>query len=193
MKIAILLGAVRPGRQSHKAAYYLDKLLKEEDMETDVIDLLKTPLPVFGSLDDSPAAGKVVESIRLRLEEADALIFVTPEYQGSFSGALKNTLDYYWAEFKRKPIGVVSTSTGKLGGINASTQLQHVILSLGAFPLPGKLLIAGIHEAFDDNYEPQNDLIVEQTNQFIVDFLWFAEALHQKKTAEEVAVQYMRN
>ena len=188
MKIAILLGAVRQGRQSHKAAYYLAKLLREHNAEADVIDLLKTPLPVFGSHDDNPTAGKVIESIRLRLEEADALIFVTPEYQGSFSGALKNALDYYWAEFKRKPIGVVSTSTGKMGGINASTQLQHVILSLGAFPLPAKLLISGIHEAFDDNYEPLNNTITKQTHQFVEEFLWFAEALHQKKAAEKVAV-----
>lgn len=103
MKIAILLGAVRPGRQSHKAAYYLGKLLKEHDVEADVIDLLKTPLPVFGSHDDNPVAGKVVENIRLRLEEADALIFVTPEYQGSFSGALKNALDYYWQSSNENP------------------------------------------------------------------------------------------
>jgi len=188
MKIAILLGAIRQGRQSHKAAYYLAKLLKEHDAETDVIDLLKTPLPVFGTHDEAPGAGNMVESIRLRLEDADALIFVTPEYQGSFSGALKNALDYYWAEFKRKPIGVVTASTGKMGGINASTQLQHVILSLGAFPLPAKLLISGIQEAFDENYAPMNDAIVKQTHQFVDEFLWFAEALHQKKAAERVVV-----
>lgn len=183
----MLLGTVREGRQSHRAAFYVAKSLKKRGIEPDLIDLAKFPLPVFGTDEKSgEEALKNIELISFRLQEADALIFVSPEYHGSFSGALKNALDHFWPEFQRKPIGVVATSSGRMGGINASTQLQHVILSLGAFPLPYKLLVSDIPHAFDDFFEPENEQIIRMTNKFLDEFLWFAEALHHKKTKETI-------
>lgn len=124
MKITIVLGSVRKERQSFRLAYYLQQRLLEKRIGTDLIDLAKTPLPVFGQEVREEAH---VEPMGLQLQQSDALIFVTPEYHGSFSGALKNALEYYWEEFYRKPIGVATASGGKMGGINASSQLQHVI------------------------------------------------------------------
>jgi NAD(P)H-dependent FMN reductase len=105
------------------------------------------------------------------------MILVSPEYHGSFSGVLKNALDFYWAEFKKKPIGVVTTGSGKMGGINASTQMQHVILSLGAYPLPTKLLIPEIQHAFNDQYEPLREDIIKNSDRFLNEFTWFANAI----------------
>lgn len=185
MKVAIILGSVRMGRQTHKAAYYLKKALNKQSVETDLIDLAEEPLPVLeeraGYHPDPP---KHVLQIGERLDEADAILLISPEYHGSISGALKNALDYYWSEFQKKPIGVVTTSAGKFGGINASSHLQHIILSLGAYPMPLKLLVPGIHEAFDDTFKPQNEQIVKSTDKFLDEFLWFTDALHQKKVNE---------
>lgn len=186
MKIAILLGAVRKGRQSHRVAQYINNLLKERGVETDLIDLAKLYLPIYGSVEDA-LSSKNIEIISARLMAANALIFVTPEYHGSFSGVLKNALDHFWVEFQRKPIGVVTTSSGKMGGINASTQLQHVILSMGAYAMPLKLLIPDIRNAFNASFEPANEHIVKMAHNFLEEFLWFAEALQQKKKKEEVA------
>jgi len=186
MKVTIFLGSIREGRQSHRAAYYVAKSLDERGIESDLIDLAKTPLPIHSGPDEkNPQLKKNIEQISRRLKTADAIIFVTPEYHGSLSGVLKNAIDYYWEEFQKKPIGVVAASAGRMAGINASTQLQHVILSLGAFPMPLKLLVPEIHNAFDDEFLPQNEKIITSTEKFLDEFLWFAEALGEKKNADK--------
>lgn len=188
MKVSILLGAVRKGRQSHRVAQYITKALKDRGIEPDLIDLAKLQLPIFGI--DAEAAsetGKNIEIISSKLMNADAVILVTPEYHGSFSGVLKNALDHFWLEFQRKPVGVIAASAGRMAGINASSQLQHVILSMGGFPIPVKLLIPDIRNAFNASFEPMNEQIVNMTNSFLDEFLWFAEALYQKKKKEAVA------
>lgn len=183
MTIAILLGSVRLGRQSHKAAGYLKKELGNLAIETDLIDLTEDPLPIFRErINSDPNPPEKAIEIGRRLGQADAILMVTPEYHGSITGALKNAIDYYRMEFRKKPIGVVTTSTGAFGGINASTQLQQVILSVGGYPVPLKLLIPRIHLAFNESFEPQNDAVIKSTNQFLNEFLWFADALYQKKT-----------
>ena len=182
MKIAIVLGSVRMGRQTHKAAYHLNQKLSNRNIATDLIDLAQTPLPVLKErAGPHPEPLENVSAISKRLHQADALILVTPEYHGSISGALKNALDYYWSEFQKKPIGVVTTSAGKFGGINASKHLQEIILSLGGYPMPLKWLVPKVHTSFDDKYAAKHDHIAESAENFMDEFLWFADALYQKK------------
>jgi len=178
MKISILIGSIRDDRQSHRLAFYLEKVLTEKGTSVDVIDLSQTPLPLFGNKENE---NNNIQIIGKRLKNSDAILFVTPEYHGSFSGVLKNALEFYGAEFYKKPIGVATASAGKMSGINASVQLQHVILSMGAFPLPVKLLIPEIKDAFDDTYTPLRENISVSAEKFIKEFLWFAEAIAQKK------------
>ncbi|MEX1267614.1 MAG: NADPH-dependent FMN reductase [Balneolaceae bacterium] len=187
MKIAILLGSVRMGRQTHKAAYYLADKLENRNIEADLLDLAEIPLPVMGGQANETETEENISIISSLLNDADALILVTPEYHGSFSGVLKNALDHFTPEFRKKPVGVVAASAGRMAGINASTQLQHVILSMGAYPMPLKLLVPGIHEAFDEEFIPRNEKIVTSAEKFLDEFIWFAEALHLKKTEEAAA------
>ena len=189
MKIAILLGSIRAERQSHKVAQYLEKKLNDFGLETDLIDLALDPLPLMGEIvtQDEHVRSRI-EKLGKRLNQAQAIILVTPEYHGSFSGALKNALDFYWAEFQRKAIGVVATSSGKMGGINASTQLQHVVLSLGAYPLPVKLLVPEIHLAFNEQDEAVNERFISSTEKFVTEFLWYADAINAKKSREKALV-----
>ena len=178
MKCAIILGSIRIGRQSHRIAYYLERKLRERGIDVIMIDLAEHPLPMMeednGRL---RSAADDISIIGAQLKEADSMILVSPEYHGSFSGVLKNALDFYWAEFKKKPIGVVTTGSGKMGGINASTQMQHVVLSLGAYPLPTKLLIPEIQHAFNEQYDPLREDIIRNTDRFLNEFTWFANAI----------------
>lgn len=189
MKVAIMLGSVRSGRQTHKPAYFLEKSLISRGIDTDLVDLMMEPLPVFGDPSGKMERNGTYSSIAKRLDEADAIILITPEYHGSFSGVLKNALDFFGKEFSKKPIGVSSVSTGGMGGINASTQLQQVVLSMGAFPMPYKWLVPFVDQAFDDNFNPQHEKIVKTVRKFIDEFLWFADAIYQKKFPEESIMQ----
>jgi NAD(P)H-dependent FMN reductase len=188
MKVAILTGSVRSGRQSHKIAHHLERKLRERGAEADRIDLAETPLPILEDRSGRPPQLQAtVQGLSARLRGADALVFVTPEYHGSFSGVLKNALDYFWEEFNKKPIGVVAVSAGKLGGINASTQLQHVILSLGAFPLPLKLLVPEVQSVFDESLQLRSEQVAKAADRFLDEYLWFAQAIVQAKQAGEIS------
>ncbi|MBK1439259.1 NAD(P)H-dependent oxidoreductase [Parapedobacter sp. ISTM3] len=185
MKIVILAGSVRKNRKSINVCLYLENQFSNLGIEVDVIDMTENPLPIYdGFAEENSDVMKIAEKISVRLENADAMILVTPEYNGSFSGVLKNTLDYFWVEFARKPIGIAAVSAGRMGGINASTQLQHVILSLGAYPLPIKLLVPDVENTFDSNLSPIKDDFINNTNEFIKELLWFANALAKAKTED---------
>lgn len=185
MKIAIIIGSIRLGRQSHRVAHYLEQQLTDSRQETDLIDLAETPLPLLEErVGLHPELPQTALDLSRRLYAADAVILVTPEYHGSFSGVLKNALDYFYAEFSRKAIGVAAVSAGKMGGINASNHLQHVILSMGAFPLPSKLLVPEIYGAFNERHDLVNEQTSKNARKFLDDFLWLAGAIaDRKKTA----------
>jgi azobenzene reductase len=185
MKVAIMLGS--KGRVSHKVACYLEKLLLASGVSPDLIDLGAELLPHYDDQDAMVSLSKQkIAAMGVRLQQSDALIFVSPEFHGSFSGILKNALDHYCVQFQKKPIGVVTTSVGSLGGINASLQLQHVILSLGAFPLPLMLVVPEVHRVFpegsgSDSGEPLLQSMVRNTQRFLNEFLWFTQAIVQAK------------
>jgi len=182
MQVAIIIGSIREGRQSQKAAYFLQKKLAARLIDTDIIDLAEYPLPFMEeriTLDPNPPVNALL--ISEKLKNADAIILVTPEYQGSFTGVLKNALDYFLPEFLKKVVGVATTAGGRMGGINASVQLQHVILSMGAYALPQKLIVSEIQNAFDEEYNPKHELLAKQGEKFIEEFVWFAQAIVNAK------------
>ena len=181
LKIAILLGSVRIGRQSHKIAYYIEQQLAEKGFEIVMIDLAEHPLPMMAETEEQNEISSTdVSFVGNSLKESDGIILVTPEYHGSFTGVLKNALDFFWREFARKPIGVITTGSGKMGGINASTQLQHVILSLGAYAVPVKLLISEIQNAFDEQGKPRED-VIRFSKRFLDEFIWILYAIARYK------------
>jgi NAD(P)H-dependent FMN reductase len=66
-----------------------------------------------------------MKTLRNKINDADGYLAVTPEYNASPSGAMKNTLDYFLEEYYFKPSAIVSYSPGMFGGVNAAQQLRH--------------------------------------------------------------------
>ncbi|TAH21446.1 MAG: NADPH-dependent oxidoreductase [Cytophagales bacterium] len=178
MNIVIISGSTRTGRLSHQATVELHRRMALQGISAEIIDLAEYNLPM---LEDTASKHKnpppLLATFAQKLDAADAMVFVSPEYHGSYSGALKNALDYVWKEFSKKPIGVVTATTGKFGGINASTQMQLLILSLGAFPMPYKLLVPDVDKAFDASGTLTNETTAKSFEKFISEFMWFAKAI----------------
>lgn len=120
-------------------------------MTLEILDL--APLPLFNQDTEKPFPEAVVE-FRTRLEQADALLIATPEYNSSLSGALKNAID--WASrppkppLSSKPVAILGASTGNFGTVQAQLHLRQVLTHVGAMPL-GKpeVLVARAEQAFD--------------------------------------------
>src|SRR5690554_5961252 len=152
MKFTIILASVRSERQTDKLAKYLyNKLNTFADVH--LLDLQDKILSPFGYPHNELDKVKEIQKL---LQDSDGFIFVSPEYHQTYSAVLKNLTEYYWLEFNKKPIAVAATSAGKLGGVQASIQMQSLVLALGSYPIPQRLLISEVHDGFDENSKPLN-------------------------------------
>jgi NAD(P)H-dependent FMN reductase len=97
MNIAIISASTRLGRQTHKAALGLQKHLQQfQHLQPVLVDLLEYKIPLFEeTLTRHPDPSDTLRELGAILGRADAMLFVTPEYNGSYSPALKNAVDHY--------------------------------------------------------------------------------------------------
>ncbi|WP_433274874.1 NADPH-dependent FMN reductase [Pseudonocardia xinjiangensis] len=129
-KIAIILGSTRPGRNGEAVArWVLDIAKQRSDAEYELVDLLDYKLP---HLDEAipPSMGQYSQPHTKvwaeKIRSFDGFVFVTPEYNHSTSGALKNAIDFLFAEWNNKAAGFVSY--GAVGGARA---VEHLRLVMG--------------------------------------------------------------
>ena len=127
-RIGIILGSTRPNRNGEQVAKWVyDIASRRDDAEFDLIDLRDYPLP---HLDEPlpPSVARYENDHTKRWSEKiasfDAYVFVTPEYNHSTSGVLKNAIDYLYAEWNNKAVGFVSY--GGVGGARAAEHLRLV-------------------------------------------------------------------
>jgi azobenzene reductase len=184
-EIAVLCGSVRQGRKSPAVAKYLaNALAKQNGIKINYIDLAEFDLPIMqerrGHHPNLPAAA---EKLGVQLENADAILVVSPEYNGSYPGVLKNTLDYYYDELAKKPVGIVSVSSGRLAGANVMQMLQLLFLRVGSFVCPAKMQVAEVGKVFDEHEKTDNEFFIKSSAKFIEEFRWFIEAILAKKQA----------
>ena len=179
IKISVLCGSIRNGRLSHLLAKALTETLMKSGSEAILVDLIDYPLPLLEeTFQTQTHPDDPLSQLQRILDESQAIILLSPEYHGSYTGVMKNALDYFQKEFYRKPMAVASCSTGKFGGINASIQMQHLILSLGAFPMPQKLIVPTIHHHIDEEGKWKAESLQLAIEKFAEEFIWFAESIH---------------
>lgn len=189
MNITVILGSIRDERKSDRiASYLMHRLEGMPDIQPRLLDLAEYQLPVFENRwaqSDSPDPSLV--AFGEALTQSDGLIMVSPEYHGSYTGVLKNAFDHFWAEFKRMPMGVVTTGSGRFGGINASSEMQQLVLSVGGYPMPTKLIIPFIQHSLSEDGEPLEDFVAKDSTKFLNEFLWFATAIQAAKRQKPVS------
>jgi NAD(P)H-dependent FMN reductase len=129
LKIGIILGSTRPGRNGEQVArWVLDQAQQRDDADYELIDLLDFNLP---HLDEAmPAAmgqyaNAHTKAWAEKIDSLDGFVFVTPEYNHSTSGALKNAIDFIYGEWNNKAAGFVSY--GSAGGTRAVEHLRLIV------------------------------------------------------------------
>ena len=132
LKIAIIVGSTRPGRNGEAVARWVHSIAsKRKDAEYQLVDIAEFSLPL---LDEPvpPSMNKYskphTKAWAQRIAPFDGFVFVTPEYNHGTSGALKNALDYLYVEWNNKAAGFVAY--GSAGGTRAVEQLRLVMAEL---------------------------------------------------------------
>jgi len=120
-----------------------------------------------------------------KIDRADAIIIVTPEYNNGYPGVLKNAIDYLLPEYERKPVGIVTVSAGGHGGITCLAQLRLVTIGMGAFPIPENLAVSRVHDSFNDDGTPNDPSYEKRAATFLDEVLWFAEAIADRKAKDK--------
>lgn len=135
VKIAVIIGSTRPGRNGEQVAKWVQETAsRRTDAEFELVDLLDFKLP---HLDEAmPAslgqyANAHTQAWAAKVAEFDGYIFVTPEYNHSTSGALKNALDFVYGEWNNKAAGFVSYGASAGG----SRAVEHLRLIAGELQL----------------------------------------------------------
>lgn len=132
LKVAIILGSTRPGRNGEAVAKWVcDIAKKRTDAEFEYVDIKDYELPLLDE-PNSPSLGKYSKDHTkvwsAKIDSFDAFVFVTPEYNHGISGALKNAIDFLYKEWNNKVAGFISY--GGTGGVRSVEHLRLVMAEL---------------------------------------------------------------
>ena len=179
--IVIIAGSLRKESFSLKIANALAKLapasLKLEVMTLHGIS--------FFNQDREGAPPADWLSFRETLQKSNGVIFVTPEYNRSIPGVLKNAIDvasrpYGKSSLLGKPVGIISNSPGPLGGVSAAKHLQNILPGISG-PIMGQpeTYLTAIGDAFNEKGELIKEPLQKVLQQFLEAFAAFVEKQHR--------------
>ncbi len=173
LSIPVILGTTRKGRMSaHVAQFVTDQIETREGVETELIDIATIPMPV----DDAGDAIKNPE-FSAKMNRADALVIVAPEYNHSFPGLLKHVLDSCLKEYIHKAVGVVGVSAGPFGGTRVIQHLLPVMRELGLVMIFSDVNVGGVSKVFGESGELKDAAYTRRTHRFLNELIWMAETL----------------
>ncbi len=185
MHIEIISGSPRQESVSYRLALHLEKYITTNTQHgVGIIDVREWSLPllqqqVYTHPSQAPAE---LQPMVNRMLDADAYIMVSPEYNGSYTAALKNLFDHF-PKRMHKAFGIVTSSPGALGGIRASQQMQLFIHALFGIGSPYMLITPAADKKFDVEGNLIDPSFQKSIDLFVTEFLWLAEKLAVQEAA----------
>jgi NAD(P)H-dependent FMN reductase len=171
--IPVILGTVRQGRMSHPVAKLMTaEVAKREGVETELIDIAALPLPTND-------AGEAIKdpAFSSKMNRADALVIVAPEYNHGYSGMLKHVLDSCLKEYIHKAVGIVGVSAGAFGGARVIENLLPVLRELGLVTIFWDVNFANVRKAFDGDGNLLDASFMKRIDKFLGELVWMAKTL----------------
>src|ERR1700694_4013992 len=175
--VVVIVGSLRKESFSLKVANALAKLAPDT-LKLDVVTLYG--LSFFNQdLEAAPPADW--RAVREKIQKSNGVVFVTPEYNRSIPGVLKNAIDvasrpYGKSSFLGKPTGIISNSPGPLGGVSAAKHLQNILPGISG-PILGQpeIYLNGVGDAFDDKGQLIKEALQKVLQQYVDAFAAFVE------------------
>ena len=195
-KLLVIVGSTRPGRAADLVLPWVtSRAGAHQGFEVEVADLRDWPLPIFtehpgtiGDINDPTYSEPIVRAWNDKVKQADAFIVVTPEYNHSIPGVLKNAIDSVWLSFgfRNKPVAAVGYSGSIGGGIRAIEHLAHVFIEAEAVPLRNTVVIPFVRTAFGADGEPADPETGIRLQVMLDDLAWWSSALEEARAAGEL-------
>ncbi|UPT67044.1 MAG: NAD(P)H-dependent oxidoreductase [Sphingobacteriales bacterium JAD_PAG50586_3] len=177
--IAIISSSVRLGRKSHRVATFFKKYIEANYNATaEIVDLMEYQFPMFDErLRLMPNPSEKILDYAGRIEKADGVLIVTPEYNGGYPAALKNAIDLLLPEWKRKPVAISTVSGGMFGGTQVITSLTFSLFKMGVLLVPAMFPVATIDKAFDEEGNPADaEGVNKRAKAFVDELFWCVDA-----------------
>ncbi|MEV5432634.1 NAD(P)H-dependent oxidoreductase [Streptomyces sp. NPDC052701] len=182
LRLAVICASVREGRFGPTVARWIsDQARQRGDVEVDYIDLAEHPLPVVLSQSPDGEVADVLAQVTPRLENADAFVVVTPEYNHSYPASLKSLIDWHYTQWRAKPVALVSYG-GLAGGLRAAEHLRPVFAELHAVTIREQVSFHNAWERFDENGALKDpDAPVAAAKTMLDQLTWWGEALREAR------------
>lgn len=173
IKTLVILGSTRDGRKGEEVArWFMDQITgKYPDLNFELIDLKEIELPLYHDSVNPGSSNKKYKDQKVqdwskKVDESDAYIIITPEYNHGYPAPLKNALDSLYLEWNNKPVGFVSYG-GIAGGSRAVEQLRQVAVELEMAPVQQGIHIPYIRNAFDEKGQIKDPVIENSIKKMI--------------------------
>ncbi len=179
MKIAIISASVRAGRASHRVALYFQNYITENKLgKVTMLDLNQYQFPIFEErLKNMPDASEEAIQFSEEIKSANAVLIVSPEYNGGYPASLKNIVDLLTSEWKRKPIAIATVSAGAFGGTQVITSLLFSLWKQGALMSPAYFPVPTVEKAYTEKGEATDkEATDKRAKKFLEELIWCAEA-----------------
>ena len=157
------------------ATFVMSRLALVPDVAAELVDLRELNLPIMeerlGKIEPTPPP---VAELGAKIVATDAIVIVTPEYNRGYPGVLKNALDYYFKEYKRKVVALVTVSDGGRGGVNCWAQLVPIFVRMGAIVSPPNVEVERVDKSFADDGTALDPIYIKRTDFMISELVWLA-------------------
>lgn len=184
MKIAILPGSIRQASLNKKLGRTVEKILEILKHEAIFLDLKDFAMPLYdGDIEENSGIPEIVSNLNQKIKSCDALIIVSPEYNRSTPGILKNGID--WLSriklhcFDQKPVLLMGASPGPYGAAFSLAAIKTSLDRLGAFVYPENFALAKADHAFTTNDQLADEKTSEKVRSLLEKFLKFSEKLNK--------------
>jgi NAD(P)H-dependent FMN reductase len=195
-KLQIIVGSTRPGRAADRVIpWALSRAQAHPDFDVELLDLRDWPLPMFaehsgsiGDRNDPTYSDPIVKRWNQKVKEGDAYLVITPEYNHSVPGVLKNAIDNVFVSFalRNKPIAAVGYSGGIAAATRAIEHLAQIAVEADMHPLRSSVLIPFVQNAFDGVGLPTNPATETALAVTLDDLAWWSKALEQARAQGEL-------
>jgi NAD(P)H-dependent FMN reductase len=171
IRVAVILGSVRPDNFTAKAAALVVDELRSRGVHVDVIDPgeMNLPMPGTGSTPDAERMQEIVRG-------ATALVLCTPEYHGGLSSVIKLVIENmgFPSAMSGKPVALLGVAAGRIGAIKSLEMLRSICSHVGCLVLPAPVSVANVQKEFDaegNAVDPAVDKAVRGVATTLLDYL----------------------